>query len=118
MMWFVFFYSTLIPVGAIITTFGLMFYYWVDKYNLLRRSKVAGKVSSRPLQKNLTLLDLTLLFRSLGSLLFDLQIRGGKYLTSDIVLTCVSIVYIILPKKTLIDLFNNEKFRPEQKKYS
>lgn len=80
-MWFVFFYSTLLPLGAIVTTGGLTFYYWVDKYNLLRRSKVVGKVSSAPLQKCLTLLDLTLLFKPLGSLLFDLQIRNGTYVT-------------------------------------
>ena len=46
MLWFVYFYLTLIPIGAMITVFGLVFYYWVDKYNLLRKSKVVGKVSS------------------------------------------------------------------------
>lgn len=40
MMWFVYLYSTLIPIGAVIIVAGLIFYYWVDKYNLLRRSKV------------------------------------------------------------------------------
>lgn len=39
-MWFTFLYSTSIPVGAFISMLGLMIYYWVDKYNLLRRSTV------------------------------------------------------------------------------
>lgn len=39
-MWFTFLYLTLIPFGAMLTLFGLVIYYWVDKYNLLRRSSV------------------------------------------------------------------------------
>lgn len=39
-MWFTFLYSTSIPAGAFISMLGLMIYYWVDKYNLLRRSTV------------------------------------------------------------------------------
>jgi hypothetical protein len=39
-MWFTFLYVTLIPIGAFLSLVGLWIYYWVDKYNLLRRSKV------------------------------------------------------------------------------
>lgn len=39
-MWFTFLYVTLIPIGAFLSLLGLWMYYWVDKYNLLRRSKV------------------------------------------------------------------------------
>ncbi len=39
-MWFTFMYVSLIPFGAFLSLVGLMIYYWVDKYNLLRRSKV------------------------------------------------------------------------------
>ena len=74
-MWFVYLYSTLIPIGAVIIVIGLFFYYWVDKYNLLRRSKVHGKVSGHFIQTSLTLLDITLIIRPLGSLIFDYQIR-------------------------------------------
>lgn len=41
-MWFTFLYATLIPIGAIISAFGLVVYYWIDKYNLLRRSAVTS----------------------------------------------------------------------------
>jgi hypothetical protein len=75
MMWFTFLYSTLIPVGVIITTFGLICYYWVDKYNLLRRSSVSGQISGKIINSSLSLLDFTLFLRPLGSLIFDSQIR-------------------------------------------
>lgn len=39
-VWFTFLYASLIPMGAFFTIFGVGFYYWVDKYNLLRRSSV------------------------------------------------------------------------------
>lgn len=44
-MWFTFLYITIIPVGAIFSCLGLLAYYWVDKYNLLRRSSIEGQVS-------------------------------------------------------------------------
>lgn len=111
-MWFTFLYSTLIPIGAVITCAGLSLYYWVDKYNLLRRSSVSGNISGRLIQTSLTLLDLTLLFRPLGTLLFDAQLRN-VYLPSTITLICVAVVFILLPKDKLIEIFNSEKFRPE-----
>lgn len=75
MLWFTFLYSTLIPLGAILTCAGLLFYYWVDKYNLLRRSSVSGQVSGKIINLSLTLLDFTLILRPAGSLIFDTHIR-------------------------------------------
>lgn len=39
-MWFTFLYASLIPMGAFLTAIGIGLYYWVDKYNLLRRSSL------------------------------------------------------------------------------
>ena len=39
-MWFTFLFASLNPFGNFLTLIGLLIYYWVDKYNLLRRSKV------------------------------------------------------------------------------
>ena len=36
-IWFTFLYMTLIPIGGVISAVGLVLYYWIDKYNLLRR---------------------------------------------------------------------------------
>jgi hypothetical protein len=44
-MWFTYLYDSLIPFGACLSLFGLSLYYWVDKYNLLRRSSVNSNVA-------------------------------------------------------------------------
>lgn len=66
MMWFTFLYADLIPVGAFIIVVGFCIYYWVDKYNLLRRSSLEGNISGDLAKKILTLLDLTLFWRFMG----------------------------------------------------
>lgn len=40
MFWFTYLYADLIPIGGILIMFGLMAYYWIDKYNLLRRASL------------------------------------------------------------------------------
>lgn len=65
-MWFTFLYLTLIPFGAMLTLSGLIIYYWVDKYNLLRRSSVKEKISGELASWALKQLDLTLFFRAIG----------------------------------------------------
>lgn len=74
-MWFVYLYSTLIPIGAFISVVGLVIYYWVDKYNLLRRSSINCQVSSKLVLTSMNMLDYTLVLRPIGSLLFDFQLR-------------------------------------------
>lgn len=44
-LWFTFLYATMIPLGAFITMIGLTLYYWVDKFNLLRRSSLLNNIS-------------------------------------------------------------------------
>ena len=43
-MWFTYLYASIIPIGACISIFGLILYYWIDKYNLLRRSTLSIEV--------------------------------------------------------------------------
>ncbi len=75
-MWFTFLYATLIPFGAFVSLIGLAIYYWVDKYNLLRRSSIIQNISGKLAVKCMKLLDFTLFLRSIGALLFDYQLRG------------------------------------------
>ena len=44
-MWFTYLYLSLIPIGTAITIVGLIIYYWVDKYNLLRRASVPSNIA-------------------------------------------------------------------------
>lgn len=112
-MWFVFLYSTLLPVGAMISVVGLGLYYWVDKYNLLRRSKIEGNVSSAFVQTSLLLLDFILILKPIGSIIFDEHLRNKSYELSDIILICIGFLYMVIPKNRIIIFFNKEYFKPE-----
>jgi hypothetical protein len=39
-MWFTFLYGTAIPLGIVFSMIGLSIYYYVDKYNVLRRRTI------------------------------------------------------------------------------
>jgi hypothetical protein len=65
-MWFTFLYASLIPFGAILMFFGLSIYYWVDKFNLLRRSSIHESVSGKVAILVMKFLDFTLLLRGIG----------------------------------------------------
>lgn len=106
MMWFTYLYSTLIPVGGVITIFGLTFYYWTDKYNLLRRSSIGGQISGNLIRISLTLLDVTLVIKPIGSIIFDTQIRDS-YRVANVVMILMGLIYMVLPKDRLIEFFND-----------
>lgn len=117
MMWFTFLYADLIPIGAFLILFGFCLYYWVDKYNLLRRSSLEGNISGDLAVKCLFLLDLTLFWRFLGQLIFDIQIRNGAT-TLTIVFLVLSIVYILIPWESFLELVNSESFKLNQKTFT
>ena len=98
---------TLIPIGAMLTFVGLSIYYWIDKYNLLRKSSVTSNVSGNMGLYALKQLEFTLLCRAAGEAIFDSQLRGGVQ-TETIVFLCISAVYLILPLDQIIDFFNHE----------
>jgi hypothetical protein len=100
-MWFTFLYSTLLPIGALTSIFGLIVYYWVDKYNLLRRSSVNRQVSGRLIHASLNLLDFTLFLKPIGSIIFDKQLRD-QALPSTIVMVVVGFIYVVIPKNKIV----------------
>jgi hypothetical protein len=65
-MWFTFLYCELIPLGSFLAFFGLIFYYWVDKFNFTRRSSIKGRVSGKMAILGLKSLDATLLLAPFG----------------------------------------------------
>lgn len=74
-IWLVSFYQSLIPLGPPVAALGLILYYWIDKYNLLRRSSVKEAVSGALTLKIMTLLDFSLVLKCGGELMFDVFIR-------------------------------------------
>ena len=117
MMWFTFLYLDLIPVGTFFIFIGLSLYYWVDKYNLLRRSSLNGNVSAHLTLKVLNLLDLTLFFRFLGEIIFDAQIRDGVK-PHSIICFILSVVFMFVPWKSVFELIFSEEFQLNDRAYS
>ena len=65
-MWFTFLYSSLIPIGPFITLIGLSLYYWIDKYNLLRRSKLNNTIESKLPLLAIFIMQLIAVWKPLG----------------------------------------------------
>jgi hypothetical protein len=116
MMWFTFLYADLIPIGAFLILVGFGIYYWIDKYNLLRRSSLEGNISGDLAMKCLFLLDLTLFWRFLGELIFDVQIREGAD-TLTLIFLGLSVLYLLVPWDKFLELVNSEKFKLNDKRF-
>ena len=76
MMWFTFLYSELIPLGSFLMLIGLFLYYWVDKYNFLRKSTLKTGSSGELAILGLKSLDATLFLAPAGDLLFGFVIHN------------------------------------------
>lgn len=84
---------------------GLCLYYWVDKYNLLRRSSVNSNIAGELSIYAMKLLDFTLICKPVGEIIFDSQIRDSYNVTSLIMLA-TGIVYLLLPVDRFLDYFH------------
>jgi len=84
-----------------VTLVGIIIHYWIDKYNLLQKSSLSNAVSGRISIQALKLLDITLIMRPVGSLIFDFQIKNS-YTIESIVCTGVALLYIMLPMNDII----------------
>lgn len=108
-MWFTIFYAYLIPVASVISLLGIILYYFVDKYNLLRKCSLKQTMSSTISNRMMKLLDFTLLFLIVGDILFDVQIRNYVSMSS-IIMFIVALVYLVLPLDRILDCVLEEKF--------
>jgi len=114
-MWFTFLYSSLIPFGAFLTLAGLLIYYWVDKYNLLRRSKIENLIESKLPLNAVKLMEVTLFWKPLGELIFDIKLRGVIFATY--VMLGLGVLFLFVPWNIFLDKFFHEKFNLSKESY-
>lgn len=115
-MWFTFLYSELIPLGSFLVLIGLILYFWVDKYNFLRKSVLKSGMSGKMAILALKSLDATLFLPPAGQMLFDAILRS-KFDPLAFFFTLCGIAYLFVPVSQIIWYFNSEKFFLEQKTY-
>lgn len=116
-MWFTYLYDSLVPLGGFLSAIGLSLYYWVDKYNLLRRSSVNSNIAGQLPIYAMKLLDFTLICKPIGEILFDSQIRES-YCLSSVITASIGLIYLISPTDQFLEYFHSEKFNNEEKPYS
>lgn len=104
--WFTYLYASVMPFGSVLVLFGFGLFYWVDKYNLLRRSTVLQGVSAKTSIELLALVDLVILFKPAGELLFDNLLRKD-WAVASVVELCIAAVYMIVPKDRLLEYFHD-----------
>ncbi len=80
---------------------GLILYYWVDKYNFLRRSAVKTRVSGKMAILGLKSLDATLFICPAGELLFQWLLHHHFDYTS-LIFVFLGIIYTLMPITSLI----------------
>ena len=67
-MWFSFFYSSAIPIGPMLSLIGLTLYYYIDKYNLLRRRTLTENISRHLSIEMIENLEYIMIFHGFGSI--------------------------------------------------
>lgn len=78
-MWFTFLYGTAIPLGIFFSMFGLSIYYYIDKYNLLRRRTIKDNLGKDLSVEMIEFLELILIFEGIGSITMSLTLNGTYY---------------------------------------
>jgi hypothetical protein len=107
-MWFTFLYVGIIPLGAAPSMLGLICYFFIDKFVLLRRSSVKSSVSSNLANYMMFLLDFTIIFKPLGEIFFDYNIRHDMQPTTY-AMTAIAAIYLLLPVNRIFNKLFPEK---------
>ena len=86
-MWFTFFYADIIPVGILFSILGLTLYYFIDKFNVLRRRTIKENLSKdlsigifyHIISEMIELLELIIFFQGTGNLIVSYVLFGEVF---------------------------------------
>lgn len=67
-MWFTFLFGSCLPIGILFSIVGLSCYYWVDKYNVMRRRSLKDSLAKEVSIEMIGLLELTVVFCGIGNM--------------------------------------------------
>lgn len=69
-MWFTFFYGSCIPIGILLSILSLIYYYYVDKYNVIKRRTIKESLSMEVSTEMIEMLEMIIIFFALGNFTF------------------------------------------------
>ncbi|CAD8169509.1 unnamed protein product [Paramecium pentaurelia] len=99
-MWFTFFYGDIIPLGILFSIMGLTLYYFVDKYNVLRRRTIKESLSKHLSIEMIEMLELIIIFTGIGNTIVS-SILFGEVKWQDFIIIIIGVVYILLPMEDI-----------------
>ncbi|KAL4491908.1 hypothetical protein ABPG72_006163 [Tetrahymena utriculariae] len=109
-MYITIFYSSVVPVGIIISMIGFCFYYWAQKYVILKERTVDKQISVKLSIEMTEYLEFIILIYASSNLLFKYQTVGQiSYL--QIIGLILGFCYSILPIQLIVEkvfFFGNE----------
>ncbi|CAD8112660.1 unnamed protein product [Paramecium sonneborni] len=99
-MWFTFFYGDIIPVGILFSIMGLTLYYFVDKYNVLRRRTIKESLSKHLSIEMIEMLELIVIFTGIGNTVVS-SILFGEVKWQDFIIIIIGVLYNLLPMEDI-----------------
>jgi hypothetical protein len=99
-MWFTFLYGNAIPLGIILSMIGLICYYWVDKYNVMRRRTIKDNLSLEVSVGMIELLEFSIIFCGIGNMTMSYSFFHVIH-WQDMVVLCAGLVYAVLPMQEI-----------------
>ncbi|CAD8147563.1 unnamed protein product [Paramecium octaurelia] len=114
-MWFTFMYGTAIPLGTLFSAFGILIYYFVDYYNILRRRTVKESISIQLSTEMIEMLEYIISWCAFGEMIMTYTFFH-EVSKIDILLIILAVIYQQLPMEDISEyLFpveNNEEIKP------
>lgn len=102
-MWFTFFYGDIIPVGIIFSIIGLSIYYYIDKFNVLRRRTIKESLSKHLSLEMIEMLELIIIFTGIGNVVVS-SILFGEIKWQDTIIIIIGMVYLVLPMEDISNI--------------
>ena len=101
-MWFTFLYATCIPLGTFFSMLSLIMYYFIDRYNVLRRSTIKESLGPELSIEMIELLEWCLIVFVLGTFTFYRDLFGKTEVTT-LILLGIAFIYSILPLQSITE---------------
>lgn len=95
-MWFTYLFGNAIPIGIILSMLGLSMYFWIDKYNVMRRRTVKENLAKEVSIEMIEMLEFTIIFCGVGNMTMSYAFFGLIH-WQDIIVFFVGIIYALLP---------------------